>query len=357
MLKKNKKLIVILLILIIVFPNVIQAVESTHKYELKKVNNTNVNVVTIDLKDEGYSYEVVTANDKRIGDESFYQMIKRKKPLVAINANYFDAYKTKVPYGSIIKNGKIINLEGNDSVLLVNDKNEVKIESSSIIINGYTDGKKKNEYDVKTDKMNFHTFNIWYVNTEVIDSSGVYLFTNENKNEYKFNKSGTAIIVKDGKVLNIIKNPNNIKLDDNSYIIYYGKDAAKDDYIHARFKKGIRVDLEYQLNRKDEQISADGKINQLISAGPLLVENNKVVYNNKDTKRAQRSAIGITEDNKLILVTKSNLSYLELANIMKSLGCKDAMNLDGGASSALFYNNRYITKPGRKLNTVFMIYN
>ena len=32
----------------------------------------------------------------------------------------------------------------------------------------------------------------------------------------------------------------------------------------------------------------------------------------------------------------------ELAYLMKGLGCKDAMNFDGGSSSALFVKNRIV---------------
>lgn len=45
----------------------------------------------------------------------------------------------------------------------------------------------------------------------------------------------------------------------------------------------------------------------------------------------------------------------ELAQGMISLGCDRAMNLDGGASSALYAKGRVITSPGRQLNTVLII--
>jgi Phosphodiester glycosidase len=59
-----------------------------------------------------------------------------------------------------------------------------------------------------------------------------------------------------------------------------------------------------------------------------------------------RSAIGITKDNGILLVMvaqqqpKSGMTLAELAALMKSLGAESAMNLDGGSSSAMVYENK-----------------
>ena len=64
-----------------------------------------------------------------------------------------------------------------------------------------------------------------------------------------------------------------------------------------------------------------------------------------------RSAIGITHDGTVVLVMAaqkaeapdhSGLSLVQLADFMKRLGVEQAMNLDGGTSSALFYKGRVV---------------
>lgn len=61
-----------------------------------------------------------------------------------------------------------------------------------------------------------------------------------------------------------------------------------------------------------------------------------------------RSAIGITPDQQILLVmiaqTKpgTGMTIPELATFMQSLGAETAMNLDGGSSSAMLYNNKSI---------------
>ncbi|KAM3099624.1 phosphodiester glycosidase family protein [Phormidesmis sp. 146-12] len=64
-------------------------------------------------------------------------------------------------------------------------------------------------------------------------------------------------------------------------------------------------------------------------------------------QRNARSAIGLTDTTIIwIMVAQTKpsdgMSLIELANLMKSLGVKTAMNLDGGSSSALYYRGKTI---------------
>jgi exopolysaccharide biosynthesis protein len=45
-----------------------------------------------------------------------------------------------------------------------------------------------------------------------------------------------------------------------------------------------------------------------------------------------------------------------LALIMRTLGCVDAMNLDGGASMAMYYRGRVILPAGRRLTNILTIH-
>ncbi|AYO30308.1 hypothetical protein D2962_06460 [Biomaibacter acetigenes] len=69
-----------------------------------------------------------------------------------------------------------------------------------------------------------------------------------------------------------------------------------------------------------------------------------------------RSAIGVTANNMLLMVTVNRATIRELVSIMHSLGAYNAMNLDGGASSGLYYGGRYLTAPGRDLSNALIIY-
>ena len=56
------------------------------------------------------------------------------------------------------------------------------------------------------------------------------------------------------------------------------------------------------------------------------------------------------------LTDKNGLNYEECAAILKKLGCTDAMQFDGGHSSALVVNGKDVEKPflQRKVPTVLL---
>ncbi len=74
-----------------------------------------------------------------------------------------------------------------------------------------------------------------------------------------------------------------------------------------------------------------------VQSGPRLLINRRIP--SLKNGLAERSALGITDDNHVILLVTDNnrLTTRQLAIIMKSppLFCRDALNLDGGSSSQL----------------------
>lgn len=80
----------------------------------------------------------------------------------------------------------------------------------------------------------------------------------------------------------------------------------------------------------------------LLSAGQIVV--NEGAYTQKGT----RGAIGF-KGHLLYLVIARNASIADMAYVMQALGAENAMNLDGGGSSAMVYNGAYKVGPGRNL--------
>lgn len=87
----------------------------------------------------------------------------------------------------------------------------------------------------------------------------------------------------------------------------------------------------------------------IMACGPLLIREGMVLSDHlaslgsHSTSRHPRSAVGLTSDNKMILITvdgrtgmATGMSCEELAQVMKDLGCIFAMNMDGGGSTTLW---------------------
>ena len=90
----------------------------------------------------------------------------------------------------------------------------------------------------------------------------------------------------------------------------------------------------------------------LLSAGNLLVNDGNLAANLKT--KGTRSGIGFGKG-KLFLVVARSSSVIDLAGIFISLGATDALNLDGGGSSAMYINGKYIVGPGRSLPNAIVL--
>ena len=356
-----------------IFTMLITQVRCMAKVDVKqvKLRSKSCNVVTV-TSDEKTAFKVVKPNMKQVGATSFKNYINSYKPMAAINANYFEAYKGGLyPYGTQMTDGKMINMSGNHASLLVFDKNKFKIVQGMLRYNGYLDGLRENDWNIKN-KAN--TFEIWNVNNNSINEKGAYIYNSFRNSPTKFG-GGTVIEVVNDKVSKVYKSSENMVLPKDGYIIYYGKDACDDKYISDRFKLGRKVELELVLSKKtkdgfvhEESFDYNGekipytKVTEIISAGPLLIEDSKSVYERyvkgmeaKMTKGAgARTLIGVNKSNQLVMVTTSG-TMAQVTSIMQDLGCTEAFNLDGGASSAMYANSKYLRQAGRALNTVFIV--
>jgi exopolysaccharide biosynthesis protein len=99
-------------------------------------------------------------------------------------------------------------------------------------------------------------------------------------------------------------------------------------------------------------------IHQAIGAGPMLIINGKPnVTAEQEMKffsdaRNPRTAVCITKDRKVAFIVvdgryslSDGILLKELAELMSSLGCQDALNLDGGGSTAMIVNGYLTNRP------------
>jgi len=113
-----------------------------------------------------------------------------------------------------------------------------------------------------------------------------------------------------------------------------------------------------------------------IGGGPVLLQDGQIkITNNEELKFAgkaindkhPRTTMGYTKDGKLIILMiegRNNAAHgatlLLEAQILKDLGCREALNLDGGGSSCMLVNGKETIKPSdatgqRAVPAVFII--
>jgi hypothetical protein len=105
---------------------------------------------------------------------------------------------------------------------------------------------------------------------------------------------------------------------------------------------------------------APWEVRDAVAAGPALVVEGRVrvtadeeVFGDAVVEEAHpRSAAGVTPHGELVLVVvdgrqaeSRGLTLDELAQVMRDLGCVEALNLDGGGSSALIVNGALVNRP------------
>lgn len=144
------------------------------------------------------------------------------------------------------------------------------------------------------------------------------------------------------------------------------------DSLSSPVKKYYFSKTSVQENRGFEK----WKMKTAIGGGPVLLQQGEIkITNNEEMKfggkaindKHPRTAMGYTADNKLIILMVEGrnpnaigATLPQLAQILKDLGCVEALNLDGGGSSCLLVNGKETIKPSdkggqRALPAVFMI--
>ncbi|WP_295117523.1 phosphodiester glycosidase family protein [uncultured Chitinophaga sp.] len=105
---------------------------------------------------------------------------------------------------------------------------------------------------------------------------------------------------------------------------------------------------------------AEWMVSSAIGGSPMLIYNNVVKITDKEelididnTSSRARTAIGYTAKGKIVVLAVegnnsaggAGLNLQETADLMKSMGCTGAINLDGGGSTALVVNGQQTVKP------------
>ncbi len=103
----------------------------------------------------------------------------------------------------------------------------------------------------------------------------------------------------------------------------------------------------------------------VLQAGPTLVMDGRISMNPraegfKDPRlfaATKKTAVGVTATNKIVLVSVNTpVSMRKLAKIVQRLGCTQAILLDGGTSTAMYAGGRFVSRPGRRLTNLLLVY-
>lgn len=260
-------------------------------------------------------------------------IVKQQGAIAAINGSFFNPAPAH-PIGRLIKDGRSLFKEDKTyprSVFGITHNNEPFIQIPYII-------------DTIVFEQNHDQKLIISGINQNRQDDDVILYNNAYGDSTRTNDFGDEIIVENNVVKNIVRKKGNSPIPAKGFVIsLYG---LATNYTNM-FSVGTTVNHSYF------QSPSWNKVKTAVSGGPRILENRKNVvhpyFNIENFKSSfrvprARSAVGINAYGEVIMAvvektnTSSGITFSELAEIMQSFDCVDAMALDGGSSSALYIN-------------------
>ncbi len=298
------------------------------------------------LERESVYPRVVLAHDQVRGLESLESMAKRRGAVAAITGGFFDYRESSEPWGTIISNSWLVHRGDVGSTLGFLPDGTIMIDQLRMRIVG-SSGKYPN-------LMEESTWSAWNLN-RTPGASGINIYTRHRGSTIGFS-FGISVVVENGQVTRIVENEN-VAIPSSGYVINFNGDSKK----HAEnFYVGQYLSFRGKFTDPQEnQLEAWNRVADAVSAGPTLLKDGKILADPKSEgltttlARTMRTAFGVTEDDKYLLVTV-NAGMADLARVMQKLGAQDAINMDGGGSAGMWFNGKYVTKPGRLLNNAII---
>ena len=329
--------------------------------EIKTIqrNVAGYSVNGVEFDPTSYKAGVVLANNKFYTTESVPSMVSRSGAVVASNGAFFNNQGDLTTYSAFIRDGKALRIDNANypyKCYFVQD----------------TNGKASMQYMkiMQTVKL---VRDGQDVENAVLEEVGCnYKFPAEDGSRIIFTKEfgstvpGTVKVAvicdENGTVTKVIQSdtPQTVSIPDKGFVLCERKrrDEA-DPYKWEFFFEKVKVGDTVQTSLSYEGSSVQN-IRMAFCCGPVVVKNGKA-YGNTSTYAqegytdpkvisgsGQRTCIGVKADGTVVIITAS-ATQSGLSKIMEALGCQNAMNLDGGASSALYVNGSPRVSAGRAL--------
>ena len=254
---------------------------------------------------------------------------KKRNSIVAINGTYFKP-QTGVPLGTLMINKKMYTGPIYNRVAM------------GIFDDGFDMARIELNANLKTSKGEVKIDNI---NQPRMLSTYVLAYTPEwGAFAPPSPKYGIQMAIEDNKITSISTQA--VPIPQNGYVIVGPKEKLEKVFKARSAKVDIKTVPDWD------------NVNHIISGGPYLVKNGNVFIDMTEQKlgaiggKNPRTAIGYTQDGNLIMVAVDGregasvgMTLRELAGFMQSIGCINAMNLDGGGSTVMYVNGRVVNMP------------
>jgi exopolysaccharide biosynthesis protein len=308
-----------------------------------------INILRIDLSKA--RLRLVHAMDEAVGLETVSSLAARHGALAAVNSGYFrttgtyrgDSVGIEVLDGKILSESNnaraalgLIEKSGIQELIFGHVKFDGQIVAGQKMIksiNGLNRPRADNELIVFTPE--FHR-------TTLTDPNGLELIVRRGRVVESRDQKGSSLIPSDGFVISASGTPR--------------------EWALKNLRIGARVRLNLNLSPVEtSQANAWLRATSIVGGGPQLIKDGRVEITNAAEKILPsfvsdvhpRTAIAKLKSGEILLVTvdgrqpghSMGMSLTMLADLLIEFGAVEAINLDGGGSTAMVIRNKLVNKP------------
>lgn len=308
----------------------------------------SINALRIDLSQ--VRLDVVHAMDEAIGLETVSSIAQRRGAIAAINGGYFRTTGT-------FRGDSTGTLQIDGALLSEPDRARAAV---GFVRNG------------KATRLLFGHV-VWEAVVEVagrkrpVDGlnrprgdSELVVFTPTFHQTTLTDPSGTEVVVRSGRVTQIRERAGSTPIPADGFVL--SMTGATQQWARDALRPGVRVGLSMALAPADLSPSnAWLTAEDVLGAGPKIVSGGHVditferekMLPTFSTDRHPRTAIATLADGRALLVVVDGrqpalsvgMSLAELARLLLELGAREAMNLDGGGSTAMVVKGNVVNHP------------
>lgn len=327
----------------------------------KRVYTTPVRAVEFDPSN--YSAGLALGRNVVDGGESPTSLVNRTEAKIAVNAAFFDM-NSYIPLGTLINESRVVTVDNRyapeKSAFVMDNSGNFSIENFSVpytlsIEREIDAGEETGDEAGGMETIKKVGVNRWP--SSPTDSTRI-IYTRDWGHTLCF-PAKDAVTVDENGVITAVDHDKDVEIPEKGYVLAQRSRRQYEGNFFDSCKTGKTILLETSYEGASTQ---DIKLS--IGAGPRIVKDRQP-YGDLNTYSAEgftdpsiviyearRACVGIKPDGTLVILT-AYATLPQLAKIMVSFGCTDAINFDGGGSTNLYVDGQWLYGPQeRKLNTM-----
>ncbi|MBD2775846.1 phosphodiester glycosidase family protein [Iningainema tapete] len=341
-----------------------------------------VNVLEIDPEQFQGTLSSALATEIIPGNERLTQLAARVKAIAAINGGYFVIGATDGTPGDLagisIINERLVSeaVNGRTSLILPSKSGRnARIAALTSVVTAKTGDGVTREIDGLNRKPGLirgcggvggdlptenpkHDFTC-------TDSSELIQFTRDFGETTEAGEGAEVVLDASGYVIEF-RQARGGQIPENGSVLSATGDAV--EWLQTYAQPGAKIDIDTRVLANGEELPLEQTLG-VINGGPRLLRNREIditafaegfqwqenpeFYYRFGVRRNPRTLAGVTARGKLLLVTVDGrqpgwsvgATFAESAQIMRSLGATDAVNLDGGGSTTITINQQLVNRP------------